>query len=164
MRIRTTALIAAVVLATGALVTAAPSQAAKPAGAITCKTPPANTDAKATAKGLTITFFTLLQSKDRPGLRAFLNPAFMSVDGQGVAKTRDELANGLLPNIKKFKVSKLQAELSSSLLTAHYLVLASGDINGTPYSISAAPRLSTFTFCTGTWQMVSHANFDPLRG
>lgn len=163
MRLRTTALFAAAVLATGALVTAAPSQAAKPAGTATCKTVSGNADVDATARRLAIKFFTLLQAEDRTGLKAFLDPAFISVDGRGVAKTRDELVNGLLPNIQKFKVSRMHAEVSGSLLTAHYLVAAAGDINGQPYSISAAPRLSTFTFCTGTWRLVSHANFDPLR-
>ena len=152
---------AAAVAMTAAVV---PAQAVTPAGTTTCKTPPANIDGRATAKGLTITFLTLLQSKDRPGLKAFLDPAFISVDSKGVAKTRNQLANGLLPNIKRFKVSALRAELNSSILTAHYLVLAVGDLNGTPYSINAAPRLSTFTFCSGKWQIVSHSIFDPLRG
>lgn len=164
MKSRVTALIAVAGLATGALAVAAPSQAAKPTSAISCKTPPAGTDAQATAKGLAVTFFTLLQSKDRAGLSTFLNPAFISVDGKGVAKTRGQLVNGLLPNIKKFKVSRVNARLDEAVLTSHYLVLAAGDINGSPYSIKDAPRLSTFTFCTGTWQMTSHANFDPLRG
>lgn len=163
MKSRPTALLATLALVTGAALTAAPAQAAEPTGSVACKTPAANINVNGTSKRLASKFFKLLQAKNTSGLKAFLDPAFYSVDSHGVAKTRSQLVNGLLPNINAFKVSHMHAQLNGSVMTAHYLVLAAGDINGAPYAISAAPRLSTFTFCSGSWQLVSHANFDPLK-
>ncbi|MGI9197823.1 MAG: hypothetical protein ACR2KE_10225 [Candidatus Nanopelagicales bacterium] len=153
----------AAVLAAAALVVAVPAEAAAPAGKVTCQTPPKGTNADETGKKLAVKFFRLMKNDDVSGLEVFLSPAFQAQSGDGTGKNYDTFFSTPLPQVKTFAVSKVRAVLSLFLLTVRYLVRATGNVGGHPYAIDAAPRLSTFSFCSGEWQLVSHGNFDPLR-
>lgn len=160
-RIITAAIAAAAVAST--LLMSGPAQADESAGTVTCQTPPEGTNATATAEELTTKFFQLMKEKNMDGLETFIHPAFQAGSGNGTGRNAETFLSTPLPNVTAFKLSRMKGRLHDSLLTARYLLAAKGDIAGAPYAIKAAPRLSVFTYCSGEWQMVAHANFDPLR-
>jgi len=108
-------------------------------------------------------FFTLLEHKDHAGLQRLLSPAFQvqRADGSGAGK-KEYLAN--LATITKFQITKLTATHSGGVLVVRYLAEVTGLVNGKPYTPGPAPRLSVFDRTRKGWQLVAHANFNPLTG
>jgi hypothetical protein len=108
-------------------------------------------------------FFKLVQAGDTAGLKKFVSPAFQleRADGSGSNKS-DYLAN--LPTVQSFELSDFAASRSGSVIVVRYLADATGVVNGKPYSPGPAPRLSVFTRNGDRWQIVAHANFNPLNG
>lgn len=160
---RTTAIVTATLLTAAATIGTAPAQAAEPTETITCQTPAVGIDVDGTAKQLAAKFFRLMKNKDLTGLESFITPGFVAQSGDGSNKNFDTFLGTPLPNVKTFGISGVKAQLDGPLLSSIYRVRAAGDIAGRPYAISAAPRLSVFTFCSGDWKLVAHSNFDPLR-
>ena len=117
----------------------------------------------ATARALVDRFLTLIVHKDHAGLQRLLSPAFQVQrgDGSGAAK-REYLAN--LATINHFEVSKLTATHAGGSLIVRYLATVEGITNGKPYTPGPAPRLSVFSWNGKRWQLVAHANFNPLTG
>jgi hypothetical protein len=117
----------------------------------------------ATAKQLVTRFFTLIKQKNVAGLRVFLSPAFQiqRADGSGSAKAA-YLQN--LPDVTSFKLSSFTATQAGSVLVTRYLATTTGTVNGKPFTPGPAPRLSAFTWNGRAWQLVAHANFNPLTG
>jgi hypothetical protein len=151
MRLRTLAPLACVL----ALALSPAVSAARPA--------PRHPGPTAIAKRLVNHFFVLLVHKDRPALEHFLSPAFQveRADGSGGGK-RQYLAS--LPTVTKFELSKFTATRTGSVLVARYLARIEGVVNGKPYTPGFAPRLSVFSWNGKRWQIVAHANFNPLTG
>ena len=116
-----------------------------------------------TANQLVNRFFTLVEHRDIRGLDQFLSPAFQieRADGSGGTKTQ-YLSN--LPTISSFSVSNVVATRTGSALVATYLATIQGVVNGKTPTPGPAPRLSVFTRQGNTWQLVAHANFNPLSG
>jgi hypothetical protein len=122
-----------------------------------------NSDAVETGKELATKFFTLIQKKDAAGLDKMLSPAFQleRADGTGSGKA-DYLKN--LPTLNSFELSDFSASRVGSVLVVRYLATATGIVNGKPYTPGPAPRLSVFARNGKRWQIVAHANFNPLTG
>jgi hypothetical protein len=120
-------------------------------------------DLTATGKSLVTQFFTLVQKKDATGLEKFLSPAFQlqRADGSGTGKA-DYLQS--LPTVTGFELTKFSATQTGSVLVVRYLATATGVVNGKPYTPGPAPRLSVFSRSGKRWQLVAHANFNPLNG
>ncbi len=117
----------------------------------------------ATAKRLVTRFFTLIKGKDVPGLRAFLSPAFQIQRADGSAASKAAYLKNL-PDVTSFKLSSFVATQAGSVLVTRYLSTTTGTVNGKPFTPGPAPRLSVFTWNGRAWQMVAHANFNPLMG
>lgn len=160
---RTAAIATTAILAVTASLAIAPAHADEPTETITCVTPPAGISVGGTAKQLAAKFFRLMKNKDLAGLESFITPGFLAQSGDGSNRNSETFLSTPLPNIKTFGISGVKAQLDGPLLSSIYRVRAAGDIAGRPYAISAAPRLSVFTFCSGDWKLVAHSNFDPLR-
>jgi len=122
-----------------------------------------NSDPVTTGKALVTQFFTLIQNKDAAGLDKMLSPAFQleRADGTGSAKA-EYLQN--LPTLNSFELTDFSAKRVGSVLVVRYLATASGVVNGKPYTPGPAPRLSVFVRNGKRWQIVAHANFNPLTG
>jgi ketosteroid isomerase-like protein len=120
-------------------------------------------DATATAKPLVTKFFTLVQKKDEAGLDKLLSPAFelQRADGTGSGKA-EYLQN--LPTVQTFELSDFTASRAGDVLVVRYLADATGIVNGQPYTPGPAPRLTVFSREGKRWQLVAHANFNPLTG
>ena len=116
-----------------------------------------------TAGQLVNRFFVLVAHKDRAGLQTFLSPGFQiqRADGSGGGK-KQYLAN--LPTVEKFHITELRATQAGGTLVSRYVADAQGVVNGKPYSPGPAPRLSVFAWNGQRWQLVAHANFNPLKG
>jgi len=116
-----------------------------------------------TAKPLVTKYFTLIQNKDKAGLDKFLSPAFelQRADGSGSGKA-DYLQN--IPTVQSFNLTNFTASRTGDVLVVRYLADATGIVNGKPYSPGPAPRLSVFKRDGKKWQIVAHANFNPLNG
>ncbi len=125
------------------------------------RTAPQLADPAPTAKRLVIRFFVLVAHKDRPGLERFLSPAFQvqRADGSGSGRSQ-YLAN--LPSVTKFFLSQLTVTQTDGVLVARYRARVEGLVNGKPYTPGFAPRLSVFSWSGTRWQLVAHANFNPL--
>lgn len=122
-----------------------------------------NDDAVATAKPLVTKFFTLIQNKDRAGLEQFLSPAFQVQRADGTGSGKAEYLDNL-PTVQTFQLSDFTASRVGKVLVVRYLADATGVVNGNPYSPGPAPRLSVFSRGAKRWQLVAHANFNPLNG
>ena len=163
-RTRTTLTLATVAATATALLVplgATAANAAESARTTTCQLPPKGTQANATAERLVTKFFHLIEAKDRSGMSAFLTKGWMAQTSDGTGRDR-QLFLDTLPNVQSFSIDKVNARLDGFLLVSRYLSMVQGDINGKPYSSEFAPRLATFSFCSGKWKMVSQGNFDPV--
>ena len=156
----------AVLMAGGALL--AGTVVAPPASAVGVRAsvlPTASATAadQALATRLVNRFFRLLHRPDMAGLKAFLSPAFQveRADGTGTDKA-GYLASP--PKVDAYEITGLKATRHGDVLVARYSVVASEQVNGTALKKDPAPRLSTFALNakTGAWQLVSHANFNPV--
>jgi Domain of unknown function (DUF4440) len=116
-----------------------------------------------TAEELVNRFFALVAHKDRAGLETFLSSAFQveRADGSGSEK-KAYLTK--LATIQEFHITRLRATQAGGTLVARYLADVKGRVNGKPYTPGPAPRLSVFAWNGQRWQLVAHANFNPLRG
>jgi hypothetical protein len=145
--------VSTVVLLTGALVLA-------PAAA----TPRAqSSDPEVLGKQLATQFFTLIQKKDAAGLDKMLSPAFQLERADGTGSGKSEYLKSL-PTLNSFELTDFSAKRVGSVLAVRYLATATGVVNGKPYTPGAAPRLSVFVRNDKRWQIVAHANFNPLTG
>ena len=108
-------------------------------------------------------FFVLIQNKDVPALRRFLTPAFQveRADGSGAGK-KEYL--GKLATIQKFQLDDVHATQAGGSLVVRYRATVTGFLNGRPYTPGPAPRLSAFSWNGKRWQLIAHANFNPLQG
>jgi hypothetical protein len=129
----------------------------------TGKPAPRLADPTGTAEQLVNRFFVLLAHKDRRGLQQFLSPGFQvqRADGSGAEK-KEYLAN--LATIDQFQITGVRATQASGTLVVRYLAKVEGVVNGKPYKPGPAPRLSVFAWAGKHWQLVAHANFNPLTG
>jgi Domain of unknown function (DUF4440) len=131
--------------------------------ATTTTTANGNSAAVATAKPLVTKYFTLIQNKDKTGLDKFLSPAFelQRADGTGSEKT-DYLQN--IPTVQSFNLTDFTASRAGDVLVVRYLADATGIVDGKLYTPGPAPRLTVFARDGKKWQVVAHANFNPLNG
>jgi hypothetical protein len=122
-----------------------------------------NSDQVATGKSLVTQFFNLVKKKDTAGLDKMLSPAFQleRADGSGLSKA-EYLEN--LPTLIGFDLTDFSAGRAGSVLVVRYLATATGVVNDKPYTPGPAPRLSVFMRNGKRWQIVAHANFNPLTG
>jgi hypothetical protein len=132
-----------------------------PAAAVTARA--SSGDATATAERLLTTYFTLLQDKDAAGLRTFLSAAFTLQRADGTGASKDEYLQSL-PTVERFELTDLTASRAGNVIAVRYLANATGVVDGKPYTPGPAPRLSVFARDGKRWQIVAHANFNPLTG
>jgi ketosteroid isomerase-like protein len=154
---------AGVLLSSTVAFTAPAVAAATDTTATKTTTTTASSAAVKTAQPLVTKFFTLVQNKDKAGLEKFMSPAFQleRADGSGLDK------NAYLQNIstvQSFNLTDFAASRTGDVLVVRYLADATGIVNGKPYTPGPAPRLSVFKRDGKKWQIVAHANFNPLNG
>jgi hypothetical protein len=133
-----------------------------PAGAVTPRASNGSV-ASVTAETLVTKYFTLLQQKDEAGLRTFLSPAFTLQRADGTGATKYQYLENL-PTVESFELTDLAASRSGGVIAVRYLATATGIVDGRSYTPGPAPRLSVFVRDGKRWQIVAHANFNPLTG
>lgn len=159
-RARRSVLVLAGVLLVGAPALAAP--VATPAAAASSRAPRLADPAR-TGRALATEFLTVLQRGDAKGLATILAPNFQLARADGTHADRSQyLANPA--KVSTFVISDdLTARQDGRTLTVRWGVLISEQINGETYTNVEAPRLTSFVWRQGRWQMISHANFNPAR-
>jgi hypothetical protein len=120
-------------------------------------------DPTATGRALVIRFFVLVHRKDKAGLETFLSPAFQVLRADG---SYDDKGTYLakLPTVEKFYLSHLIASEAGGTLVVRYFARVEGHVHGKVYTPGPAPRLTVFDWNGERWQLVAHANFNPLTG
>ena len=93
------------------------------------------------------------------GLQEFLSEAFIIQRADG---SNDEKATYLqnIPDIADFTITDVTALQADNALIVRWNLTVNEVIDGKPYSTQPAPRLSTFVYNDGDWQLTSHANFN----
>jgi hypothetical protein len=132
-----------------------PAASARPA--------PHLTNPTSTGRTLVIRFFVLIQHKDAGGLDRLLSPAFQVQRADGSSSGKAEYLKHLA-SIERFYLSNLVATEAGGTLVVRYLARVVGQVNGKPYTPGPAPRLTVFGWTGERWQLVAHANFNPLTG
>ncbi len=104
-------------------------------------------------------YITLLKNKDIDGLKSFLSDAFIIQRADG---STDEKAAYLqnIPDIGEFTIADVTALQANDALVVRWTLSVHEVINDKPYDTTPAPRLSTFAYNDGDWQLTSHANFN----
>lgn len=93
-----------------------------------------------------------------------LAPDFQLQRANGLGDTKRSYLKKDLPDIQRFTLRKMHTRLSGSTLTVRYQARVAGSAAGGSYTDNYAPRISSFSYCSGQWQLTSHANFNPLDG
>jgi hypothetical protein len=124
---------------------------------------PSFEDAATGAQPLVTKLFQLLHDKDTAGLEAFLSPAFTLQRADGSSADKADFIQRPA-DVLEFTISGLTATQTGNVMVARYLADVVGTANGRPYSPGPAPRLSVFIWDGSQWQLVAHANFNPLAG
>ena len=132
-------------------------------GAAGASPAPVYPDAAGGAQPLVTKLFQLLKDKDTTGLEAFLSPAFTLQRADGSSADKADFVQRPA-EVVQFTISGLTATQTDGLLVARYLADVVGTVNGRPYTPGPAPRLSVFIWDGTDWQLVAHANFNPLAG
>jgi hypothetical protein len=104
-------------------------------------------------------YVTLLQENDLPGLQAFISDAFIIQRADGSTATKSDYLTKL-PQIGPFEIGDVTARQAGSTLVVRWTITVQEVINGSTYNTAPAPRLSTFAWNDGRWQLTSHANFN----
>lgn len=154
---------AAPVVAVACIVVLTVSAAAFAGRSAAIRPAPHLADPTATAAPLLTRFFNLLVHKDIAGLQAFLAPGFQVQRADGSAADKAEYL-AKLSTVESFTLSKLHATQAKGTLVVRYVAVATGLVNGKPYTPGPAPRLSVFSWNGKRWQLAAHANFNPLTG
>jgi len=117
-------------------------------------------DPAATGRELAVEFLDILQRADTAALEDFLAPAFQLQRADGSGYDRNEyLANPAVVN--SFELGdEVIASQQGDLLVVRWATQANEVTEGTELSDASAPRLSTFVWSDGDWQLLSHANFN----
>lgn len=121
---------------------------------------PVLADVDATGRELATEFLTILQGGDTAVLDGFLADGFQiqRADGSGATKA-EYLENPA--QVDDFTLGDaLTAVQQDDVLTVRWTLEVSEAIDGSDFSDTQAPRLSTFVYVDGRWRLLSHANFN----
>jgi uncharacterized protein DUF4440 len=124
---------------------------------------PSFVTAEAAAMPLVTHFFELLKNNDHQGLIDFVSPAFVLQRADGSSADKAEFLDRHAA-VAEYTISSLSATLTGDVLVARYMADVVGDVDGRPYTPGPEPRLSVFVWNGSAWQLVAHANFNPLSG
>ncbi len=105
-------------------------------------------------------FLRLLKNEDKPGLRRFLDPAFLLQRGDGSYLDK----SGYLKNpseVAAFKVKNIVATHHGDVRVFRFEAKTDQMVNGNKVPGVWIPRLSTFEKTGKVWRLISHANFLP---
>lgn len=113
-----------------------------------------------TKQRLATEFLRLLKNEDKPGLKRFLDPAFLLQRGDGSYLNKSEYLKD--PAIvSAFQVRNIVATHNQNVRVIRFEAKTDQIINGNPVPGVFIPRLSTFKKTGKVWRLISHANFLP---
>lgn len=113
-----------------------------------------------TKQRLATEFLRLLKNEDKPGLRRFLDPAFLLQRGDGSFLNKQEyLKDPAL--VSAFQVRNIVATYNGNVRVIRFEAKTDQIIDGNQVPGVFIPRLSTFKKTGKLWRLISHANFLP---
>ncbi|MCB0829476.1 MAG: nuclear transport factor 2 family protein [Solirubrobacterales bacterium] len=111
-------------------------------------------------KRLATEFLRLLKNEDVPGLRRFLDPAFLLQRGDGSYLTKSEYLKD--PSaVYAFQVRNIVATHNGDVRVIRFEAKTDQIVNGNQVPGVWIPRLSTFKKTGKVWRLIAHANFLP---
>jgi len=115
-----------------------------------------------TNKRLASEFLRLLKAEDTPGLKRFLDPAFLLQRANGDYLTKPQyLADQAV--VEDFRIRGVVGKRSGNVRVIRFEANNIQTIDGVPVPAAWIPRISTFTKAGGAWRLIGHANFtDPV--
>lgn len=109
-------------------------------------------------KVLASEFLLLLEAENKPGLKRFLDSAFLLQRGDGSYLNKKEyLANPSI--VDSYKIRNIVATRKGDVRVIRFEANTVQTVNGRPVPGGWIPRLSTFVKSGGKWTLISHANF-----
>lgn len=109
-------------------------------------------------KTLANEFLLLLKAKNKPGLKNFLDKAFLLQRGDGSYLNKKEyIADPSI--VDSYKIRNIVATRQSNVRVIRYEANTVQTINGEAVPGGWVPRLSTYVKTNGKWTLISHANF-----
>lgn len=136
---------------------AAPITSAAPLAA------PVLDDATATGMALVTQYTDLVMARDPDALAGFLAPGFQILRANGDHYTREAyLAQGL-PDILEYQIGEVSAAQTGGTLVVVWQLTATQLVDGVEQPAGPAPRMSTFAWVDGRWQLAGHANFGSVN-
>ncbi len=120
-------------------------------------------DPNQTGRDLVTKYMTLLQQKDANGLKSFVSDAFIVQRADGSTSDKTAYLQSF-PDVGQFTLTNVTALQNKNVLVVRWDVSVHETVDGKPYDTTPAPRLSTFYYDGGNWQLTSHANFNAPEG
>jgi len=112
-----------------------------------------------TNKRLASEFLRLLKAEDKPGLKRFLDPAFLLQRADGEYLTKPQyLADP--SKVEDFRIRGVVGKRAGKVRVIRFEANNIQTINGEPVPAAWIPRISTFSKASGAWRLIGHANFS----
>jgi hypothetical protein len=114
-------------------------------------------------KRLATEFMRLLKRQDKPGLRRYLDPAFLIQRGDGSFMNKRQYLKDP-PVVHAFRLRGITGTHHGDVRVVRYEAKTDQIINGKKVPGVWIARLSTYKRTNGAWRLISHANFLPPPG
>lgn len=120
---------------------------------------PVLADPDATGRELVEAYAATIAAGDVAALGAQLAPGFQIVRANGDHYERDAYLAGGLTTMTRWEIPEVEGTQSGPVLTVYWLLDADLVVDGKTQPTGALPRLTTYVWLDGGWQIAAHANF-----
>jgi hypothetical protein len=119
-------------------------------------------DAQAEGERLEKTWWDQQQNQDISGLTKLMSPAFQSINSKGVQDLAFNMKVIKTEKLRNYQITNIKVTQSQDNLVITYQFSASENYLGKKMSPKFHNRLDVWTKSAEGWQIIAHANLDPV--